>query len=102
MYKRQERSRLSDNIAHFRTVAAKQGLTLTESQSAIQPVICGDPHKALALSDALKQRGIWVPAIRYPTVPKGSDRLRITLSASHSEKDIDVLVDALMLAMESV
>ncbi len=98
----EERGRLAENISHFRTVAAKQGLSLTESQSAIQPVICGDPHKALALSDALKQRGIWVPAIRYPTVPKGSDRLRITLSASHSTKDIDVLVDALMLAMESV
>ena len=55
---------------------------------------------ALALSEGLKARGIWVPAIRYPTVPKGEDRLRITLSATHTKQDIDVLIDALSLAIE--
>jgi len=97
-----ERKTLHENIATFRSLAMAQGLQLTESVSAIQPVMCGDPHKALALSEALKQRGIWVPAIRYPTVPKGADRLRITITAQHSARDISVLVDALMLAMEAV
>ena len=68
----------------------------------IQPIIVGSPERALALSDALKARGIWIPAIRYPTVPKGEDRLRITLSATHTQQDIDVLVDAIALAMESI
>ena len=97
-----ERKMLHENIATFRSLALAQGLQLTESVSAIQPVMCGDPHKALALSEALKQRGVWVPAIRYPTVPKGADRLRITITAQHSARDISVLVDALMLAMEAV
>lgn len=76
-------------------------LVLANSHSAIQPIIVGSPERALALSDALKARGIWIPAIRYPTVPKGEDRLRITLSATHTQQDIDVLVDAIALAMES-
>lgn len=77
-------------------------LILANSRSAIQPIIVGSPERALALSDALKARGIWIPAIRYPTVPKGEDRLRITLSATHTQQDIDVLVDAIALAMESI
>ena len=77
-------------------------LVLANSHSAIQPIIVGSPERALALSDALKARGIWIPAIRYPTVPKGEDRLRITLSATHTQQDIDVLVDAIALAMESI
>ncbi|AEF03886.1 aminotransferase class I/II-fold pyridoxal phosphate-dependent enzyme [Alteromonas naphthalenivorans] len=77
-------------------------LVLANSHSAIQPIIVGSPERALALSDGLKSRGIWIPAIRYPTVPKGEDRLRITLSATHTQQDIDVLVDAIALAMESI
>lgn len=96
------RRRLFDNIAYFRAGAEKAGLTLTDSESAIQPVIVGSPHKALAMSLGLRKRGIWVPAIRYPTVPKHTDRLRITLNADHSHKDIDVLLDALMLTTSEV
>jgi len=109
---------LDHNIAYFRQrfteTVAKVGqtlkldtnaaslLTLGKSSSAIQPIIVGGPERALALSDALKARGIWIPAIRYPTVPKGQDRLRITLSATHTQQDIDVLVDAIALAVEAV
>jgi len=71
---------------------------LVGSKSAIQPVIVGCPKRAVALSDALKERGMWVSAIRQPTVPKNEDRLRITLTATHTEQDIDMLVDALALA----
>jgi len=77
-------------------------LHLKPSSSAIQPIIVGSPERALALSEALKQRGLWIPAIRYPTVPKGEDRLRVTLSATHTTKDIDVLIDGILLAAESV
>ncbi|MBU3022478.1 8-amino-7-oxononanoate synthase [Aestuariibacter sp. A3R04] len=97
-----ERERLKSNIAFFREQVQQHGFDILPSESAIQPLIIGDPNKAMAFSAQLRQRGIWVPAIRYPTVPKGSDRLRITLSAQHVEKDISVLVDALALARDSV
>ncbi len=100
---------LNYNVAYFRERFSAQigndqngDLILANSSSAIQPIIVGSPDRALALSDALKSRGIWIPAIRYPTVPKGEDRLRITLSATHTQQDIDVLVDAIALSMESI
>ena len=71
------------------------GWTLAESTTAIQPLIVGDNEAALTLSAALESRGLWVPAMRPPTVPVGSARLRITLSASHTEDDVLRLVDAL-------
>ncbi len=65
------------------------------SRTAIQALIVGDNAKALALSEALWVRGFWVPAIRPPTVPAGTARLRITLTAAHSHADVDALADAL-------
>ena len=58
-------------------------------------MIVGDNHEALRLADALLERGLWVPAIRPPTVPKDTARLRVTLSAAHSEVQVAALVDAL-------
>ena len=78
----------------------KSQITLGQSQSAIQPIILGSPDRALALSEGLKQRGIWVTAIRQPTVPKNQDRLRVTLTANHTAQDIDVLIDALELSLK--
>lgn len=68
---------------------------LLPSQTAIQPLIVGDNEAALALSQALWERGLWVAAIRPPTVPVGTARLRISLSAAHSQADVASLVDAL-------
>jgi 8-amino-7-oxononanoate synthase len=68
---------------------------LLDSPSAIQPLVIGDNARTLALSEALWKRGIWVPAIRPPTVPAGSSRLRITLSAAHSTDDVERLLVAL-------
>ena len=68
---------------------------LLSSTTPIQPLIIGDAPTRSAVSDAAVERGIWVPAIRPPTVPAGSARLRITLSAAHSDADIDRLVAAL-------
>lgn len=107
---KQRRESLHQNISLFRELVTatfgnsegEQPIRLCESNSAIQPLLVGSPQRGLALSDALKARGIWVPAIRYPTVPKGEDRLRITLTATHSEQDIRVLVDALSLSLEAV
>ena len=94
------RNKLHALIAQFRAGAAQRGLSLLPSDTPIQPLLCGDVHRALALASALETRGYWVAAIRPPTVPEGSARLRITLSAGHSEADVDGLLDALMQASE--
>ena len=69
--------------------------SLMPSATAIQPLLIGDNHQALRLSEQLRERGIWVAAIRPPTVPAGTARLRITLSAAHRESDVEKLIVAL-------
>jgi len=69
--------------------------SLMPSDTAIQPLLIGDNQRALELSAALRERGIWVAAIRPPTVPQGTARLRITLSAAHTEGDVERLIEAL-------
>jgi 8-amino-7-oxononanoate synthase len=73
----------------------RMGYDLMGSETPILPLRVGDPARALAISDALIQRGCLVPAIRRPTVPKGTDRLRLSLMATHTDEDIDALLDAL-------
>ena len=68
---------------------------LLPSATAIQPLIIGDNNACVALSQALWERGLWVPAIRPPTVPKGSARLRICVSAAHTSADIEQLITTL-------
>ncbi len=68
---------------------------LMPSDTAIQPLVVGGNQEALDLSAALREKGIWVAAIRPPTVPEGTARLRITLSASHTDDDVDRLLEAL-------
>lgn len=86
---------LQAHIQHLRVALQQQGWQLTESQSAIQPIIIGKAEDALALSQQLLQQGLLVSAIRPPTVPPNSSRLRITLSAAHTIDHIDQLIDAL-------
>ena len=88
--------------AHLQTLIAdlRDGLSATrwqllESRTAIQPVLIGENERALAVSRALEARGILVPAIRPPTVPQGTARLRISLSAAHSPEDVARLCAAL-------
>ncbi len=68
---------------------------LSESQTAIQPLLIGPNDEALAVMEGLRLRGIWVPVIRPPTVPEGTARLRIALSAAHTDADVDQLIEAL-------
>ena len=89
------RARLQQNIARFRAGAAQLPWQLMASDSAIQPLIVGENRAALALSQRLAQAGYWVSAIRPPTVPPGTARLRITLTAAHHPEDIDALLEAL-------
>ncbi|NQX88828.1 MAG: 8-amino-7-oxononanoate synthase, partial [Halioglobus sp.] len=89
------RDKLRQLVARFRAGAAHLGLPLAVSDSPIQPLLIGDPERAVALSDALARRGFLVGAIRPPTVPTGTSRLRITLSAAHTEDQVDSLLEQL-------
>ncbi|WOZ76164.1 8-amino-7-oxononanoate synthase [Kosakonia sacchari] len=89
------REKLAALIAHFRHSVAHQAVTMTDSTSAIQPLIVGENSCALRLAERLRQRGCWVTAIRPPTVPPGTARLRLTLTAEHQFDDIDRLLEAL-------
>ncbi|MGH8281266.1 MAG: aminotransferase class I/II-fold pyridoxal phosphate-dependent enzyme, partial [Gammaproteobacteria bacterium] len=89
------REKLHALIARFRSGATQLNLPLMDSSTAIQPLLIGDAVRAIAVSDALRARGILAIAIRPPTVPNNSARLRITLSAAHTEEHIDRLLEAL-------
>lgn len=88
----QRRQQLNHNIARFRAGCEQRGIPLTPSQTAIQPLIAGDEARALALSRTLFEQGLWVAAIRPPTVPRGTSRLRITFSAAHTPAQVDKLL----------
>ena len=97
----ERRTILAERIEQFKFLAHKAGLTLMPSNTAIQPLLIGDAQKALVASEKLKALGLWVTAIRYPTVPKHTDRLRITLTAGHETRDIEALVDALQIVLRN-
>lgn len=96
------REKLQNLIGHFRQNAQFRGLQLLPSTTPIQPLMCGEEKRALALTTALEAQGFWVPAIRPPTVPDGKARLRITLSSLHTQAEVDALVDALSWARDAV
>ncbi len=89
------RERLRELIQTFRQGAAQLGLPLMPSTTPIQPILAGSAERALAWSQALEARGILVTAIRPPTVPEGSARLRVTLCALHTDQDLEALLAAL-------
>jgi 8-amino-7-oxononanoate synthase len=89
------RDHLDHLIERFRTGATQLDLPVLPSVTPIQPLVVGDAGLALQLSAALRERGILVTAIRPPTVPEGTARLRVTLSAVHENQHVDRLLDAL-------
>lgn len=93
------REKLHTLVDQFRTGAGQIGLKLQPSLSPIQPILIGDNQKTLLASQALLSHGILVSAIRPPTVPKGSARLRITFSANHEPYQVDRLLEALSTSL---
>ena len=89
------RAHLAALVARFRAGAAGLPWTLADSRTAIQPLIVGGAREASAVSAGLARRGLYVPAIRPPTVPAGTSRLRVSLSAAHGAGDVDRLLAAL-------
>jgi len=96
------RAKLADLIAQFRGEARRHGLDLMASETPIQPLLCGDDHTAVAMSQALEQAGWLVGAIRPPTVPEGKARLRVTLSALHTPEQVRELVEAIAVARDRI
>lgn len=93
------RDKLKQLSERFRLGAEQLGLQVMASSSAIQPILIGDSQQAVDISNALLDAGFLVSAIRPPTVPQGSARLRVTFSALHEEQHVDRLLDALANAI---
>jgi len=87
---------LNSNIAYFRNCCSQANLSIENSQTAIQPLLIGDDEKATKISRQLFDSGFLVTAIRPPTVPEGTSRLRITLSAKHNKDHINRLIETLL------
>jgi 8-amino-7-oxononanoate synthase len=96
----ERRERVRAHAARFQAGVRALGLQAMPSATPIQPLLAGDEAAAVAASAALFDLGLWVPAIRPPTVPAGTSRLRFTLSASHTDAQIDQLLDALRLLQQ--
>ena len=96
----QRREQLRENVRHFRERLIQEDSVLAsrllDSETPIQGVVVGENERALSMSEALRKRGYWITAIRPPTVPTNTARLRITLSAAHSIEHVDGLIDALI------
>lgn len=89
------RERVLALTRRFRELALAAGITLAASETPIQPILLGSAQEAMRASNALLERGFFVAAIRPPTVPADTSRLRVTFSASHRDTDVENLVAAL-------
>jgi len=96
----ERRTRLNKLVKHFHLGAKKLGITVMPSITPIQPVLIGAAEKAVKVSLLLENKGIYVSAIRPPTVPANSSRLRITLSAAHSFEQVDNLLQSLRESLD--
>ncbi len=96
------REQLHDNIRFFRQQARQRSLPLLDSPTAIQPLLIGDSARVMDVDTALRKKGFLVGAVRPPTVAESSARLRITLSAAHSEQEILSLLDAVTDSLQAI
>jgi 8-amino-7-oxononanoate synthase len=96
------RKQLNQLIQIWRDEMTFQNWEKTPSSTPIQPVILGSNASALAAAKLLDEAGYWIPAIRPPTVPVGSSRLRITFSANHSVDDVRELIKTLQMIEQEV
>ena len=93
---------LRRNIETFKKASAERGLLLSGDSTPIQPILINDPDGALLLEQGLRDRGFYVPSIRPPTVPSGSERLRVTITAKHSESQIQSLVGTIAELLDEI
>ncbi len=91
-------ARLWQQVNHLKAALKSSGYTMPETNSAILPIIIGAEDAALSLAEKLRAAGFFVPAIRYPTVARGQARLRVTLTADHTDQDVQALMQQLSAA----
>src|SRR5690606_4998289 len=96
------REKLQANAALFRTLMQEAGFDLLPGEHPIVPVMFGDAALTAHMADALQERGVYVTAFSFPVVPRGEARIRVQLSAAHTEAEIRRCVDAFVSARESV
>ena len=96
------RDHLQTLVQQFREGVQSLGLSLMSSTTPIQPVVLGDAHRALAWSQRLRELGLWVPAIRPPTVPLDTARLRFTFSAAHSTAHVERALESLAICQREL
>ncbi|PIQ88340.1 MAG: 8-amino-7-oxononanoate synthase [Candidatus Omnitrophica bacterium CG11_big_fil_rev_8_21_14_0_20_42_13] len=89
-------NQLRDNIVFFRQSLRSRGVKISDDLTPIIPLLVGDAKKALEFSERLFEQGIFVQAIRPPTVPEGTSRLRITLTAAHTKRDLKFCLDKIL------
>lgn len=94
------REKLLENIDGVYQALTSVGLSIAKPESAILPVLVGDEGKATKIFERLLAQGVFIPAVRYPTVPKGKARLRVTVSAAHTSQDIEMLRKAFAKAIK--
>ncbi|WP_405342710.1 8-amino-7-oxononanoate synthase [Fibrobacter sp.] len=92
---------LQDNVKFFCERLRSEGLNVPTSPSAIIPIVIGDEAKAMHISEALQKEGLLIPAIRYPTVAKGAARLRASLMATHTRKDLEFAAKKIISAINN-
>jgi 8-amino-7-oxononanoate synthase len=97
----ERRRRLAANAASLRSGLSNLGLAVPSGETAVVPVIVGDPGAAVKLSALLEEAGVWVPAIRPPTVPPGTARLRFSVIATHTDADLECVLAAVEQAVRS-
>ena len=96
------RERLKANAALFRSLMTDAGFDLLPGEHPIVPVMFGDAALTARIADALQQRGVYVTAFSFPVVPRGLARIRVQLSAAHSEEEIRRCVEAFAGARDEV
>ncbi|MBE9402998.1 glycine C-acetyltransferase [Brachybacterium sp. p3-SID1565] len=96
------RGTLFDNAARFRRRMGEEGFELLDGEHAIVPVMFGDAALAGRIADAMLEEGVYVTAFSYPVVPRGRARIRVQLSAAHTEEDIEACVQAFVRARDRV
>lgn len=89
------RERLWENVRFFKPRVQALGLKITRTETPIIPVLVGDPHLTMKMSDMLFAEGVWIQAIRPPAVPEGTSRLRIALMATHTREELETALRAL-------
>ncbi len=98
----ERRARLAALVERMKAGLARLGFDVARVVAPIFPVILGDEARAVSASQALRERGFYVRAIRPPTVPRGTSRLRVTLTAGHTEAQVDAFLDALEEVLPAV